>query len=204
MEIKYKKLGDICQFLQRSKRLASYGKDDGKYPFYTSSNILSKYCDKPDYNEELLIFGTFGSANIKLSTNFSCSNNNFIIKINNKYATTKYIYYYCQENIDKINNLFEGSVIQFLTKINLKNLLIPIPSFKLQELIVKQYELKNNKIEKLKKEIKTLELDNIIKNILLTDTKNTIYQDQIKKFNNIIKKANNDLNKVIKKIDPLD
>ncbi len=183
MEIKYKKLGDICQFLQRSKRLASYGKDDGKYPFYTSSNILSKYCDKPDYNEELLIFGTFGSANIKLSTNFSCSNNNFIIKI---------------------NNLFEGSVIQFLTKINLKNLLIPIPSFKLQELIVKQYELKNNKIEKLKKEIKTLELDNIIKNILLTDTKNTIYQDQIKKFNNIIKKANNDLNKVIKKIDPLD
>ncbi len=32
------KIGDICTFLQKSKRQASYGEDKGKYPFYTSSN----------------------------------------------------------------------------------------------------------------------------------------------------------------------
>ena len=77
--IKYKKIDEICDFLQKSKKQASYGKDDGKYNFYTSSNIPKK-CDEADYDDECIIFGTGGNANIKYDTKFSCSSDNFIIK----------------------------------------------------------------------------------------------------------------------------
>ena len=47
--IEYKKLGDLCEFLPKSKRQASFGKDSGKYPFYTSSKDLTKFCDDIEY-----------------------------------------------------------------------------------------------------------------------------------------------------------
>jgi hypothetical protein len=87
-----KTLGELCNFLPKSKRQASYGEKNGKYPFYTSSQICSKYCDEYDYENECLIIGTGGTANIKCDSKFSCSTDNFIIEINKAYMT-KYIYY---------------------------------------------------------------------------------------------------------------
>ena len=60
--LEYKKLGEICKFMQNSKRNASFGKDSGKYPFYTSSQICNKFCDEYDYKDECLIIGTGGTA----------------------------------------------------------------------------------------------------------------------------------------------
>ena len=63
------KLGDICEFLPKSKRNASFGQEIGQYNFYTSSNKIQK-CDIADYNEECLIIGDGGIANIKFSYQF--------------------------------------------------------------------------------------------------------------------------------------
>ena len=59
------KLGDVCEFLPKSKRHASFGQSTGQFNFYTSSNKVQK-CDVADYVEESLIVGDGGEANIKI------------------------------------------------------------------------------------------------------------------------------------------
>ena len=138
--IQYKKLNDVCKFLKKSKRKASFGKDEGKYNFYTSSSKIKK-CDINDYKEESIIIGTGGNANLKLGNNFSCSSDNFIINSNKDTVLTQYIYYYLNNNIDIIENGFKGSTIKHISKSYLENIEIPIPSLKTQNDIVKKINL---------------------------------------------------------------
>jgi len=121
-------IGDICEFLPKSKKQASYGKDEGLYNFYTSSDKVKK-CDEADYNDEYLIIGNGGVANIKIDRNFSCSDHNYIINSNDKY----YLYYLLSSSIYLLENGFKGSTLKNLSKKYLEELEIPIP--KTQELI---------------------------------------------------------------------
>ena len=152
-----KTLGEVCEFLPKSKRQASYGNSEGKYPFYTSSQKCSKYCDEYDYEDECLIIGTGGNANIKYNKKFSCSTDNFIIKINKEHLV-KYIYYYLSLNIEILQNGFMGVGLQHISKEYINNIKIPIPSLEKQQSIVAYldfiYEKANKtsfaKIEELK------------------------------------------------------
>jgi len=146
--IEYKKLGDVCDFLKKSKRSASYGSDRGLFSFYTSSSKL-KLCDEADYNEKSIIIGTGGNANIKYSEKFSCSADNFILKSDK--CNIKYVYYYFQCNIKFLENGFSGSTIKHISKEYVKDLEIPIPSLKVQNAIVERLDLisENNKTLKL-------------------------------------------------------
>lgn len=153
-----KSLGEICDFLPKSKRKASYGEKDGKYSFYTSSQICNKYCDNYDYEDECLIIGTGGNANIKYGEKFSCSTDNFVIKINEE-QLTKYIYYYLSINIKILQKGFIGIGLQHISKVFTANIKIPIPSFEHQQKIVKYLDFiyeksnktSNEKIMELKK-----------------------------------------------------
>lgn len=89
------KLRDICKYLQKSKRNASFGKEEGKFNFYTSSNKIQK-CDIADYNNECIIIGDGCVANIKLDANFSCSDHNQ--RITTPY--TLYVYHLINGNMD--------------------------------------------------------------------------------------------------------
>lgn len=153
-----KTLGEVCMFLPKSKRQASYGEKQGQYPFYTSSQTCSKYCDKYDYEDECLIVGTGGSANIKYSCKFSCSTDNFVIKINPG-QLVKYIYYYLSINIEVLQKGFVGVGLQHISKEYINNIKIPIPSLERQQEIVnyldfiyeKANKTSNEKIVELKK-----------------------------------------------------
>jgi type I restriction-modification system DNA methylase subunit/restriction endonuclease S subunit len=142
-----KKLGEICTFLPKSKRQASYGEKQGKYPFFTSSQTCNKYCDKYDYEDECLIIGTGGNANIKYSSNFSCSTDNFVIKINTG-QLLKYIYYYLSINIELLQKGFIGSGLQHISKEYFNNIKIPIPSLERQQEIVKYLDFIYEKANK--------------------------------------------------------
>ena len=144
------KLGDICEFMPKSKRNASFGQSTGQYNFYTSSEKVQK-CDVVDYNEECLIVGDGGVANIKIDKQFSCSDHNHIIKT--KYNT--YIYYLLSGKIELLSDGFSGSVLKNLSKDYLKNLQIPIPKSqsKIQEWTNKisaPYNKKNEKQTQIK------------------------------------------------------
>ncbi len=147
-DVEYKKLGEICKFLPKSKRPASYGQEEGKYPFYTSS-LKVKYCDEADYNEECVIIGSGGNANIKYSKQFSCSADNFIL--NSQFQNIKYIYYYFFLNINVLENGFSGTTIKHISKEYIKDLEIPLPSLQFQELIVQKLDVLDNCIKNSEK-----------------------------------------------------
>ena len=147
-----KTLGEVCKFLPKSKRQASYGEKQGQYPFYTSSQTCSKYCDEYDYEDECLIIGTGGNANIKYSSKFSCSTDNFIIKIN-PMQLVKYIYYYLSINIEVLQKGFVGVGLQHISKEYISNIKIPIPSLERQKEIVEYCENNDTLIKQLEKEI---------------------------------------------------
>lgn len=148
------KLGDICEFKPTSKRKASFGSNIGDYNFYTSSDKVQK-CNIADYNEECLIIGKGGVANIKLDNNFSCSTDNFILTTPNNL----YIYNIIKSNMDLLKDGFTGSTLKHISKTYLQNLKIPIPKSqeKIQEWVDKISTPYNEKNEK-QNQIKELEL----------------------------------------------
>jgi len=148
-----KKIKDICKFLPKSKRNASFGKDDGTYNFYTSSEKIKK-CDVADYNEEALIIGTGGNINIHIAKNFSCSADNFIITHKNIW----YIYYFLMGNLNILDDGFKGATIKHISKEYMEEMNIPIPTIEIQNEIVK----KCDKIQKLIDNIK--EMNKFIEN----------------------------------------
>lgn len=144
--IKYMKLSDICEFMTKSKRNASFGTDEGLYPFYTSS-MTPKRCDEADYNKKCIIIGTGGNANIKKNENFSCSADNFVLSCNNDTVLLDYIFYYLLINMNILENGFSGSTIKHISKDYVQQIEIPIPSLEIQKQIVEQLDTisENNK-----------------------------------------------------------
>ena len=147
--VEIKTLGEVCIFLPKSKRQASYGNKEGLYPFYTSSQNCNKYCDSYDYKDECLIIGTGGNANIKYSKMFSCSTDNFIIKIKDE-LIIKFVYYYLFYNIKLLENGFAGLGIKHISKEYISNITIPIPSIEKQEEIVKELNILTENINTIK------------------------------------------------------
>jgi type I restriction-modification system DNA methylase subunit len=156
-DIEIKTLGEICEFLSKSKRQASYGNKEGLYPFFKSSNKVDSYVDEADYNDESIIIGTGGNANIKYSKKFSCSTDNFVIKFN-KEILTKYIYYYLFFNINILEKGFIGVSIKHISKEYLNKIKIPLPSIEKQKEVIKYLDFiyekcmktSNDKITELK------------------------------------------------------
>jgi hypothetical protein len=146
-----KTLGEICKFLPKSKRKASYGEKQGAYPFYTSSQTCSKYCDVYDYDDECLILGTGGTANIKYSRKFSCSTDNFVLKVTSGHA--KYVYYYLLSNIEVLQKGFVGVGIQHISKAYIGDVKIPMPSLERQKEIVDYLDSVEEKNRQLEQQI---------------------------------------------------
>ena len=144
-DYKLVKMKELCEFKSKSKRKASFGKQNGQFNFYTSSNKIQK-CDVADYEEECLIIGDGGIANIQLDSNFSCSDHNHIVKCNNNI----YVYYILCGNIKLLSDGFTGSVLKNLSKEYLKNLKIPVPKNpeKIQHWVDKISQPYNEKNEK--------------------------------------------------------
>ena len=154
------KLGDIVEFLQKSKRKANDGKQEGKYNFYTSSDKVKK-CDIADYNTECLIIGSGGVANIKIDSNFSCSTDNFILKT----VYNTYLFSFIKGNMSILSDGFIGSTLKHISKDYLINIKIPIPK---SEDKIKEWVEKISKPydEKKTKQTKINELNEYIQNRL--------------------------------------
>lgn len=180
-----KTLGEVCKFLPKSKRQASYGEKQGQYPFYTSSQTCSKYCDKYDYEDECLIIGTGGNANIKYSSKFSCSTDNFVIKIKPG-QLVKYIYYYLSINIEVLQKGFVGVGLQHISKEYISNIKIPIPSLDKQQEIVKYLDFIYEKANKTSNE-KIVELKQL--NEFCLSNQKIFGENVVKELGNVFKEV---------------
>lgn len=155
------RLGDIFEYMPKSKIKAGEGKKAGKYKFFTSSNIQDKYIDEFIYDGEYLIFGTGGKASINYcNERFSTSTDNFVVKVK-KDINTKFVYLYFKNDMQKLENGFKGASIKHISKEYINQLMIPMYDLKMQEKIVKNLDKIQEIIDIREKQIE--QLDGLIK-----------------------------------------
>ena len=155
-----KTLGEVCKFLQKSKRNAKYGNKEGLYPFFKSSIKVDSYIDEPDYEEESLIIGDGGEPNINYGIKFSASDHCYILQNKNKLVLNiKYAYYYLYHNLDMMKQLYTGVAIKNISKTNIEGIKIPIPSLERQEEIIKDMDEISNSIDTIKLRVKQLKYE---------------------------------------------
>lgn len=150
-EAKLVKLGDICEFLPKKKKMkASDGKQTGKYRFYTSSQTKILYCDDYEFNDFSIIIGRGGNTSIHFDKLFSISHDDIYVLTSKNVIQDKFLYYFLSGNRHIITNGFKGSTIKHLSKTYLNNLQIPLPPLRVQNQMKPLFD----QIESLKKNLK--------------------------------------------------
>lgn len=133
------KFKDIFSFEKKSKIKAGDGfkLGEGKYPFYTSSDTLSKSLNEFLFEKESLIFGTGGLASIHHSNNkFAVSTDCFVTQPKDlKSVYVKYVYFYLSGNMHLLENGFKGAGLKHISKGYIEDLEIPLPSLQIQQKI---------------------------------------------------------------------
>lgn len=133
------KFKELFNFQKKSKIKAGDGfkLGEGKYPFYTSSDTLSKTLNEFLFEKESLIFGTGGLASIHHSNDkFAVSTDCFVTQPKDlKYVYAKYVYFYLSGNMHLLENGFKGAGLKHISKGYIEDLEIPLPSLQTQQKI---------------------------------------------------------------------
>ena len=147
------RLSDICEFIGKGKRPASFATDNGKIPFIISS-VFTKKCDIADFNMKALIIGDGGSANVHyMDSPFSASDHTYILEKKTDKINLKFIYDVLSNNLSLIESGFKGSSLKNVSKNYLMELQIPLPPLSEQQKIVSEIEVLEKKEAEAKKKI---------------------------------------------------
>ena len=131
------RFGDLFDYENKSKIKAGDGLQTGKYPFYTSSNELSKYLDEYSFDKTSLIFGTGGNASIHYSdVPFSVSTDCVVaIPMDESKICAKFVFYYLSGNINLLEEGFKGAGLKHISKAYINEIQIPLPPLATQKRI---------------------------------------------------------------------
>ena len=139
--------------LEKSKIKAGEGEKTGKYPLYTCSPRVNKFCDYYLYNTEAIILGTGGNPVINYHKGeFSYSTDCLAIQSKGEFEN-KYLYYYLMSKISDISKMFRGAGIKHLNKRELFQMNINLIDKREQIIIVKSLDRINEIIELKKKQL---------------------------------------------------
>lgn len=159
------KLKDIIIKLDKSNIKAGSGKEYGKYPLYTCSQLINKFLDDYQVDEEAIVISTGGLFSIHyVNGKFNYSTDCFVFKT--KRFKAKYIYYYLLSKSNYINNMFRGAGLKHLNKNELLALEIEEKNIKEQEEIISKLDMIINAIENRKEQI--IDLNKIIESQFIT------------------------------------
>ncbi|MCP2037979.1 restriction endonuclease subunit S [Chryseobacterium sp. HSC-36S06] len=157
--MKTEKFNDLFFFGPKSKIKAGDGLKKGRFPFYTSSPILSKWIDTEQHFDEALVFGTGGLASIHyVNEPFSTSTDCLVaIAKTKKSFNVKFVFYYIFSNIQILEQGFKGAGLKHISKPYIQNLDIPLPNLEIQDKIVAILDKAKNLIEKRERTIEMSE-----------------------------------------------
>ncbi len=135
------KIDELCNFLGKGERSASFASEYGKYKFIVSS-FNTKACEKADFDMEALIIGDGGSANVHyVNEPFSCSDHTYVLENKDKRKSyLKYVYFILSNKLDLIESGFQGQGLKNVSKKHLKNIRIPLPTLEIQKQIVEELD----------------------------------------------------------------
>ena len=148
-------LGAHVNFLPKSNRPAKEGKGTGKYPFFTSSSVQSKFIDTADYNVRAVIIGDGGKSGIHIAEQFSASDHNFVLTTKNE-LLADYLYYWLSVNFGVITAGLKGANLPNIPQTYLQNIKLPLPPVDVQKKIAAECAAIDDSVESAKKEIAEL------------------------------------------------
>lgn len=124
------KLSNQFDFLSKSKIKAGDGLEEGKYPFYTSSENQTKYLDEFQHEPGCLVFGTGGKASVHYTTSrFATSTDCITIRPKSKAKIDAgYVFQYLKGNMQVLERGFKGAGLKHISKEYLSDIQIPHPS----------------------------------------------------------------------------
>lgn len=164
--IGYVKLGDITKFYPTTKHCTSIGKEIGKYRFYSSSQKDKLFLDSYEIDNESIIIGNGGSANVHYDIKFTPSKHVTVCNIIDEYSDKimyRYMYWYLLINLHMLEEGFSGGGLKWLNREKIKDINIQLISIDHQQEIVEfldkifaQYDI--NKLPEIIKDTPIFEL----------------------------------------------
>ncbi len=151
------KFSDYFEAQKKSKIKAGDGLAFGKYKFFNSSNMQTKFYNQALYHSEALIFGTGGNASIHYCNEpFSTSTDCIVFFAKRNDFSVKLVYQYLSGNIHILQNGFKGAGIRHISKGYIEDIELNLPILEQQHQIASIFdkvtctiELCNQIIEKL-------------------------------------------------------
>jgi type I restriction enzyme, S subunit len=135
--MKTEKFRDLYFFHPKSTMQAGDGLKEGEFPFYTSSEKLTKWTNSSQFNTVALIFGTGGKANIHFASGrFSVSTDCLVASSKQEHINIKFVFYYLSGNIHILERGFKGAGLKHISKKYIENIDIPIFPLETQNKIV--------------------------------------------------------------------
>jgi type I restriction enzyme, S subunit len=135
--MKTEKFSQLFFFHPKSGIQAGEGLNEGEYPFYTSSEKLSKRINNSQFNTRALIFGTGGKASIHFGEGrFSVSTDCLTVSSKQQNVNIKFVYYYLSGNIHILERGFKGAGLRHISRKFIEKLDIPLPPIATQNKIV--------------------------------------------------------------------
>ena len=152
-------INDFCIPQKKSKIKAGKGLTIGKYKFFTSSNIQSKYINEYDYDKEALIFGTGGTASVHYCNEPFATSTDCIVLYGNKKSYLKIIYLYLSGNLRLLEEGFKGAGLKHISKnYILSSIQINLPSLAEQKQIASVLDKATGLITLRKQQLEKLDL----------------------------------------------
>ena len=130
---------------QKSKIKAGEGKTEGKYKFFTSSPIQSKFVDEANYDKPSLIFGTGGNASVHYCDEPFSTSTDCLVMYGRSKTELETIYNYLKSNIGILENGFKGAGLKHISKDYILAIEIDLPS----EAIQLEFLQKNRIVDEL-------------------------------------------------------
>ena len=131
----------------KSKIKASDGKSEGKYKFFTSSPMQTRFIDEANYDKPSLIFGTGGNASVHFCDEpFSTSTDCLVMYGRNKIELES-IYNYLKGNISLLEHGFKGAGLKHISKDYILAIEIELPSEVMQHEFLQKNRIVDEIIE---------------------------------------------------------
>lgn len=131
----------------KSKIKASDGKSEGKYKFFTSSPMQTRFIDEANYDKPSLIFGTGGNASVHFCDEpFSTSTDCLVMYGRNKIELES-IYNYLKGNISLLEHGFKGAGLKHISKDYILAIEIELPSEAMQNEFLQKNRIVDEIIE---------------------------------------------------------
>ena len=123
-----KRLGELIKFNSKSKRLADFANDTGKFRYYSSGGKILK-CDISDFNNEhSIIIGHSGNGCIFIDRTFTTLVTNHVLQTTN-ILLLNYIYNYIKYNWSIFyDQCYKGSTVKNTSAEEINKFQIPIPT----------------------------------------------------------------------------